>query len=269
MPYYPLKHINLHGHEIARVSMSTIKLDEAFWLTIFGNPTINESGDVTVIRKGKHEDIRTVLQEFYGFNSRVSRLDKTIEDYTLPNLWTSDLWETPENVAKLIATYAAIAVRPLECSAGNGAISKFFLRGTAIEPLRHRYEILRETNPNLEYFSGSFFDYNPERKHDVIVGNPPFSMIPEFLAHIAKVLEFGGLAYLLLPTQSFQAVGRYKALCASQLTQIEEIKFVNRIAFVKNGVEVKGTQQYHSVFVFGHTAAGHLPRGIHYVNLNE
>lgn len=163
--------------------------------------------------------------------------------------WSSDNYETPERISQYLANLVEGSLKPLEFSAGTGQIAKYLIRGTAIELRKERLLIGSNRYPSIEWVYGSFLDYN--EKHDAILGNPPFSLIPEFLCHIPNVLLSGGLCHILMPSDSFQSIKRSEALKRSGLEIIREHKIVGRVAYLRNGIPLKGRQVYDSIFTMG------------------
>ncbi|CBA17839.1 putative methyltransferase [Acaryochloris phage A-HIS2] len=193
-----------------------------------------------------------------GLRGKITPLNGDHNDLRNENLWSPDLWETPDQHAQYLANLVQECANPLELSAGNGQVAKYLLKGTALEILEHRYLKGSRVCPQLTWINGDFLRHHT--KYDGILGNPPFSLIEKIFKHLPNVMKRGSLAHLLIPTQSIQCIKRFEAYKESGLNLVQEHKFINRIAFIRDGEQIKGTQQNHSVFTFGLTIDNHPPR---------
>ena len=101
----------------------------------------------------------------------------------------------------------------LEPSAGNGNICKVFKEYypdkdlTAVELREEEYNNLCQLNID-DVIIDSF--YNIRDKHDIIIGNPPYSEAQEFIEHSFELLNENGILIFLLRTNFLESKKRYE-----------------------------------------------------------
>lgn len=139
-----------------------------------------------------------------------------LSDYdTAPNLdeWCADDWETPDEVARFMASL----VSPADCAiiepaAGMGQIAQYLPRYAAcveLNPMRHMIGKSAAKDGQLWLCDDFLRICNKMNQTvDLVIGNPPFSLGMEFLAASFKVLADNGRILFLLPSQYFQAQER-------------------------------------------------------------
>ena len=176
-----------------------------------------------------------------------------VDEYNVvPDDWRSDDWETPVQIARfmggLVKPDEKIIVEP---SAGRGNIARFLPNGTTcveLNPIRH----LAGAVPHQNWLCGDFlamcdrgeFDCNV----DLVIGNPPFSLINEFISAAAKAIHPAGRILLLLPTECFQAQSRAKGLIKSGLHISRKLEIVDRVGYEQEGIVRNERQCYDSIF---------------------
>lgn len=128
----------------------------------------------------------------------------------------SDFYATPiESVYSFLDNFDGINPTDhiLEPSAGNGAILSalrsrgFHNRITAVE--------LREEEKDLYFFADEviycdFLTMETDRRYDVIIGNPPYSLAQEFINKSLSLLRPGGKLIFLLRTNFLESEKRFK-----------------------------------------------------------
>jgi hypothetical protein len=133
-----------------------------------------------------------------------------------------------------------------ECACGNGKISKI---------------LKQETNANIYstdlYDRGygengvDFLTYNPEKKFDVVITNPPFKYAMEFCQKGIEHTKDGGMCYMLLRTLCLEGQTRYKQLYEKYPPKYIYV-FSKRIDCLKNDEPSKyGNAQSYSWFCWG------------------
>ena len=172
--------------------------------------------------------------------------------------WNPDDWETPDCLAQKMASLVLPTDRRiLEPAAGTGQIAKYLPRS----PSPYIDTICMEINEarwNKGRMSGQEWyhaDFLNEAEYwsdfSLIITNPPFSLASDFIARGLQILdrsyEYARLLYLL-PADFFQSVGRNQAFRQLDAHIHHTYQIVNRVAYLKNGVVVKGRQVYDAVF---------------------
>ena len=179
-------------------------------------------------------------------------LFNTEEHSTIHKGWHPDKWETPEPVARFMASLLLPHERRiLEPSAGRGAIAQHlpdFTTCIELDPVRHQEGAV----PHQNWMCGDFLSYakNAPKRFDVVIGNPPFSRGMEFIFAAAKVRKMDGRILYLLPTEFFQSQERAVQFLDSGLVITSQWQIAGRIGFEQEGVIHNGRQCYDTVFEF-------------------
>lgn len=177
--------------------------------------------------------------------------------------WHPDDWETPDKVAKEMASLVRPDEFVLEPFAGTGQIAKFLNGGTLtvneLNPLRCnqlkrrlvRHEIEFE-GYNCDFFnSRSLFWQDIRFPFDVVCTNPPFSRLVEAIAFglqaLDKVNPEARLLYLL-PGNWEQTKVRYAGFKELNCHIHHIHKIVGRVAYLKNGVPHRDRQIDDAIF---------------------
>ena len=174
-----------------------------------------------------------------------------------PDTWeTSDDWETPNDLARRIAGM----VKPrdrfiIEPSAGTGQIAQYLPPGAwCFESNSCRCSIGAENYGQHQWHMCDFLEVTNDDLPgigyaDLIIGNPPFSLWTEFLAHALGLIHGGGRVIFLGPCDQFHKPNELKKL-AKWKDRIQAIPhpIVGRVAYLKDGIQVSGRQVYDSIF---------------------
>lgn len=177
--------------------------------------------------------------------------------------FTSDDWETPEPVARLMhAVLEREMASPgftdavIEIGAGNGAIAKHAhptrWQYIAIEQKAHRVRRGQQVAPHATWVEGDYL----KADHDTVgavIANLPFSVAMPLVAHAAERLWSEGCMVLLLPTEFFQSKARGAHLNRLGLHIAAEVRLRGRVGFIKCGEEQRKRQCYDSIFVLRFT----------------
>jgi len=108
--------------------------------------------------------------------------------------WSSDDWQTPDEIACLMAKL----VNPSDCTilepcAGSGQIAKFinidFRFGVALDINHRRVASGRVNVPEWQWEKGDFLTDFFVQKYDLIITNPPFSKCVEFIKRSLTLLN--------------------------------------------------------------------------------
>lgn len=206
---------------------------------------------------------------------------KLFDDNQYIDGFDRDDYETPDGTSgsRHIAQLFRTLVTPrdvviLEPTAGRGNIIGQMPSDRtryAIEINPERVVDGRSRYPDVIWREGNLFAYRAPSFSlapvDVIVGNPPFSIAVEVIECCLTLLDDEAddpRIIFLLPTNFFQTQERaekFQKLNAS-LCSMEQI--VGRIAYLRNGVVIKGRQCDDSIFTIRPGKA--MLSGIHLVN---
>ncbi len=167
--------------------------------------------------------------------------------------WTSDDWETPNDIAGAIARL----IQPhemdiLEPAAGTGQIIKAISyhvnrRVVAIEQKKSRYRQGR--CGYAQWKCGDFLNYEFNRNFDLVVTNPPFSLRMEFIERSLQLLKPSGRLLFLLPVDFYcgKAMGNKWQRLPCYIHKQHTIQ--HRVAYLDAlGQPQKGRQIYDAVF---------------------
>jgi hypothetical protein len=169
--------------------------------------------------------------------------------------WSTDDWETPPSVCRFWA--GLIKHGPiLDPTAGRGNLVAALppeLRGQtwAVERNASRHAWGARTLPEVHWISSDFLTtFQTGKRFATIATNPPWSCAVEILERSLEFLIPGGVVQMLLPSSYWQAKCRAAKLrelnChISRVWQLE-----GRIAYLRDGVPVRGRQCDDSIFQF-------------------
>jgi hypothetical protein len=187
----------------------------------------------------------------------------TLIDVTqLPDKWTSDDWETPDDIARLLASRVHDGSDPclpadrviIDAGAGSGRITQFLPPGThAIEGKASRVEAGRLRAPDAVWHHADFLTWAgvEDGTADLVIGNPPFSVAPEFINRGLELVKPGkGRVVFLLPCDTLHKP-------EATLSRIRHdfyhstLSIPGRVGYLKAGKPVKTNRQvYDSIFTF-------------------
>lgn len=174
-----------------------------------------------------------------------------LEDSHKKNDWCADDWETPDQVARFMASLLTrddyLVVEP---SAGTGQIAKYLPdQSICIESNPLRCASGRLVAPRCEWVCADWITPKLGRI-DCIIGNPPFSLGVEFLSVSAQRLNKDGRILFLLPSEYFQSQARAIALKKTGLVITHQWAIAGRVGYLKQGEVFNQRQCYDSVFEF-------------------
>jgi hypothetical protein len=192
--------------------------------------------------------------------------------------FTSDDYETPDDVAKAMATLVLPTDKNiLEPFAGTGQIVKYLPSDRIIDVVEIKRTRIEKMLLGVLNFNSicnmDFFDLDCEtRKYDLIITNPPFSLCMEAISHSLKLLNPdnpNSRLLFLIPLDTFASQGRseklknldahihHTHLIPRRIDYLKDgepmskcQKTVNGIPQFKNGKPIKnsGRQCYDAVF---------------------
>ncbi len=192
--------------------------------------------------------------------------------------FTSDDYETPDDVAKAMATLVLPTDKNiLEPFAGTGQIVKYLPSDRIIDVVEIKRTRIEKMLLGVLNFNSicnmDFFDLDCEtRKYDLIITNPPFSLCMEAISHSLKLLNPdnpNSRLLFLIPLDTFASQGRseklknldahihHTHLIPKRIDYLKDgepmskcQKTINGIPQFKNGKPIKnsGRQCYDAVF---------------------
>lgn len=167
--------------------------------------------------------------------------------------FTNDDYETPDHIAQAMSKLVLPTDRNiLEPFAGSGQIVKY-LPGDRfidfVEIKRSRYleslEIQASRTSGFRSLNGSFFEFD-NNDYDLIISNPPFSLIMEAIAHSLTLLNMSNPAariLFLIPLDTFSSVGRSQELKALDAHIHHTYLIPERIDYLKEGKPMSKCQK--------------------------
>lgn len=168
--------------------------------------------------------------------------------------WCSDDWETPDWLATAISRFVTPTDRViLEPSAGTGQIAKHLKKFPkqkvyCIEPNRPRYNQGKKI-PKTTWVNFHFQD--TKLSADLIISNPPFSGIQEFIEHGLSLLKQDNpearIVFLLpLDWMCPVYIQRWWRNINAHIEACYQIPY--RVAYLKNGTPHSGRMRYDAIF---------------------
>jgi predicted RNA methylase len=187
--------------------------------------------------------------------------------------WMDDNWESPTFLGEFISTLVLPTDRIiLDAGAGTGQLTRFL---PVVERI-HCFEISPERiakgrvktahNLSVVWEGRDYLEVHPsELQADLVVGNPPFSLLTYFLDQSLQLLnpdyEHARVLFIL-PGNCFQTKGRnsYFKNLGCHIHHCYQI--TGRVAYLKNGVPQKGRQIEDAVFDI---RPGQKPGGVSFI----
>lgn len=179
-----------------------------------------------------------------------------VEEPSEPTWADPDDYETPAEEARMLAALCSERDRVIiDAGAGCGNITQALpwqnRRVIPVEANPKRFAIGQERLPKLDWLCKDFLEvneYDLPRRADLVIGNPPFSLLVPFINHsFENLLTPEGRVIFLLPGDTFHKptiIGAIKTPFA-----LDERKILGRIAYLKDGVPERGRQVYDSIFI--------------------
>ena len=178
--------------------------------------------------------------------------------------FTPDCWETPSVVAqKMAALITRSDRRVMEPAAGTGQIAQYLPTGSfCCEIKPNRLQSLKRIASHCHAIQADFLclgqdtpplsEFNQlNQGFDVIITNPPFSLAIKFIEQGLKLLDNSNpnarLLYLL-PVDFGCSIKRGTALQALDCHVHHVYWILDRIAYIREGIPIKGRQCYDAVF---------------------
>lgn len=173
------------------------------------------------------------------------------------------MYETPSNVSFFLAKkYLVRPLNILEPSAGTGAIACYFdtLKTDCVEVDENRCRMGESRTTHAIWHNCNFFDFEPKRKYDLIIGNPPygdavsndrFRFTPiNFIKKCSELLADDGLIVFLLESDYFRSKNRHEYFKKSGVFLSKKIDIVGRLKFLADGTAMPSASRYHSIYEF-------------------
>lgn len=194
---------------------------------------------------------------------QLSILDKA--DLPEGGEFTPDDYETPDEVAELLADHVNLSDRLLpidrtivECSAGTGQIAQYLpdVEGVTVhcvEPKASRVAQGKLKAPHCQWHHADFLTWQGVEPGtvDLIVTNPPFSQIVEFICRGFELLRSNGRLVLLMPIDTFCQVNIVTPLNERLPGYLlSTYPLVGRVSYIKEGKrEAGGKRKFEAIFV--------------------
>lgn len=170
--------------------------------------------------------------------------------------WNSDDWETPNNIARSIASLVLPTDRRiLEPAAGTGQIAKFLPayppQVDCFEPNAYRYLLGRGRVSQAHWINTVLEEVRFDEEYDLLVTNPPFSKIQTFVQSGLRFLNpenpTARLLYLLpIDWMCLKSVAEWWGKTDAHIHHCYAIP--GRVAYLKNGVAISGRRRNDAVF---------------------
>lgn len=169
--------------------------------------------------------------------------------------WTPDDWQTPPRVAKQLASHINTTDRSrpidrviVDAGAGSGAIAQHLPTGThAVELSEARVYQGQRSAPHCHWHQADFLTWGEPGTADLIVANPPFSCIVEFINRSFTLLKPRGRMVFVAPCDTFHKPTVLEAIPAP--AHIAEHRIIGRVAYLgPDGKPHRGRQVYDSIF---------------------
>ncbi|HIK29899.1 MAG TPA: ParB N-terminal domain-containing protein [Oscillatoriales cyanobacterium M59_W2019_021] len=173
--------------------------------------------------------------------------------------WNPDDWETPDNVAEAMSRLILPSDRRiLEPSAGTGQIAKFLPCDrdlVCVEQNTSRFSQGKDRSPgrwvNSRFPHGAGFSKEIKSGFDLVIGNPPFSEIIDFLVGSLQFLNLenpDARILFLLPLDWNCSIARGTTWQTIDARIHNVYPWRGRIAYLKNGEPEFGRQVCDAVF---------------------
>jgi adenine-specific DNA methylase len=172
--------------------------------------------------------------------------------------FTSDDYETPDNVAQKIASLVLPSdLDILEPAAGTGQIvkaipAKIDRKILAVEIKKNRFNIGSSACASAIWAKTNFLELDFSiAVFDLVVTNPPFSLGIEFIEQSLKLLNLNykhARLLFLLPHDFFHSTKRNAEFSRLDCHIHQVYGLINRVAYIKDGKALSGRQVYDSVF---------------------
>lgn len=183
-----------------------------------------------------------------------------IPQTALPDGFTADDYETPDNVARLIAAEVRDGSTPglpvdrviVDAGAGSGQIAQFLPPGAhCVEAKGSRVAAGKLKAPRCTWHHDDFLTWSGVEfgTVDLVIGNPPFSVAAEFLNRAFDLIHNRGRVVFLLPCDTLHKPEGFLGKVRYHFTHTDR-PVVGRVAYLRNGRPIKGRQVYDSIFTF-------------------
>lgn len=139
-----------------------------------------------------------------------------------------DFYATPEQTVRLMLDNVKVnggAIDILEPSAGNGNVVSV-VREYCSDANIDAYEIREEEYSNLVNAGAdsvqicNFLDCESDKKYDLIIGNPPYSIAIDFIEKSLNMLKSDGRLIFLLRTNFLESKKRFEFWQSNQLSEL-------------------------------------------------
>ena len=192
----------------------------------------------------------------------MSTLFDTQEYSVADESWSNNMWETPPEIARKMAALLTDKDLAILCpAAGRGNIAQQIKVGLlptkqvrsvyAVEVNPHRVADGKTLAPRVLWDCVDFLAIPSVPLYDAVLENPPFSLAIEFIERSLLWLNPANpearLLYLL-PGDFFASQERCDQFEALDCHIRHRYRIRDRVAYIKEGVQVKGRMIYDCVF---------------------
>lgn len=164
--------------------------------------------------------------------------------------FTNDDYETPDYIASAMANLILPGDKNiLEPFAGTGQIVKHLPGNRTIDLIeikRSRYLQLIKLKNHCFAYNGSLFEFDARDDYDLIITNPPFSLVMDAISHSLKLLNLDNpdaRLLFLIPLDTFASQARSEKLKSLDAHIHHTHLIAKRIDYLKNGEPMSKCQK--------------------------
>lgn len=171
--------------------------------------------------------------------------------------WIPDDWETPDAIARAMAELILPTDQIiLEPAIGSGQIAKFIPRNRQVCGVDIKRDRIQHAGIQIGYNTWAlccedFLAASWGSVFHLIITNPPFSQAIAFIERSLQLLDptyLHSRLLFLLPMDFFNSVARNDALEAMDCRIYQRHRIRNRVAYIRNGEQIKGRQVYDCIY---------------------
>ena len=170
--------------------------------------TVSEHAGVSTAYLYLHQNIRELIESF------IKKQESASSELTAEKAHTHayEYYATPEWAVRRLLEHRKLHGHILDPTAGSGAILKA-IRNFGYKNPMTAVEIRGEEEEKLQEFGNvfitDFLKWQPDRKYDTIITNPPFNIAKEIIMKCHEIRSEKGQIIMLLKTAHLETGDRY------------------------------------------------------------